>query len=219
MELTKIQIQEIAGFLNDNDITYVDMRLETYDHIVTDIEDKIRNQNMDFDTAFTGVTNSWKKYIRETSSFYFGIYFSAPKLVIDKAKKSFKKFYFLYLSAYFLPLIFIQYLKVPLFIKFTNTVYPFIEVLGVCATIFFLFLMIKKWRSKEKTVYSFILKTQTTSLAFGFIVSFKYLFTANNDLNINAIWIAFNLAFLASTYTYFHFCKKHKEAIKKYKIL
>jgi hypothetical protein len=218
MELTKQQIQKVELFLTYYNITYIDIRLETYDHIVTGIEEKIRNQNMDFDTAFTVVTNSWKKHIQETSSFYFGIYYSAPKLVIDKAKKSFKKFYFLYVSAYFLPLIFIQYLKAPLFIKFTNTVYPLIEVLGVCATFFFLFLMFKKWKSKEKTVYSFILRTQTASLAFGFIISFKYLFTTNNDLNINAIWIAFNLAFLVSTYIYYTFYKKHAETIQKYKI-
>lgn len=218
MELTKTQIQKIELFLNYYNITYVDVRLETYDHIVTDIIEKIRNQNMDFETAFTMVTDSWKKHIKETSSFYFGIYYSAPKLVIDKAKKSFKKFYFLYISAYFLPLIFIQYLKVPIIIQFTNTVFPIIEILGVSATFFFIFLMIKNWRSKEKTVYSFILRTQTASLAFGFIICLKYVFTTNNDLNINAIWVAFNLAFLVSTFIYYIFYKKHNQVLNMYKI-
>jgi hypothetical protein len=151
MELTKEQTQKIEHFLNNNNITYVDIRLETYDHIVTDIEEKIKNQHMQFDTAFTLVTNSWKRHIKETSSFYFGIYYAAPKMVIEKAKKSFKKFYFMYLSAYFFPLVFIQYLKVPVFIGVINTIFPLIQIIGVCATFFFIFLMIKKWKSKDKT--------------------------------------------------------------------
>ena len=218
MELTTEQQNQIEDFLNKKNITYIDIRVETYDHIVTDIEEKIKNQNMDFDTAFKMVTNSWIKHLRDTSSFYFGLYYSAPKLVVDKAKKSFKKFYFLYMSAYFFPLIFIQYLKVPFFIEVINTIFPVLEIIGVCCTVFFIFLMVKKWLLKEKTTYSFILGTQSASLVFGFIICFKSLFTNNNDLPTNAIWIAFNFAFLISTYIYYTFYRKHIEALKRYKI-
>ena len=219
MEITKNQTQKIEHFLNNNNITYVDIRLETYDHIVTDIEEKIKNQNMSFDTAFSMVTNSWKKHIKETSSFYFGMYYTAPKMVVEKAKKSFKKFYFMYLSAYFFPLIFVQYLKVPVVIDVINAIFPLIQIIGVCATFFFIFLMIKKWKSKEKTTYSFILRTQTASLAFGLLISFKFLFTNTVDnMSTNAIWIAFNFAFLTSSYIYYIFYNKHIEALKTYKI-
>ncbi|MFY9243793.1 MAG: hypothetical protein WAO74_12285 [Polaribacter sp.] len=219
MELTQDQIQKIERFLNNNNITYVDIRIEAYDHIVTDILEKTKNQNMSFEIAFNAVTNSWRKHIRETSSFYFGLYYSAPKLVIEKAKKSFKKFYFLYMSAYFFPLIFIQYLKVPFIINIINTIFPLIQTIGVFATFFFVFLMIKKWKTKEKTTYSFVLRTQTASLAFGVIITFKFLFTKSNyDLSTNAIWIAFTFAFLISTYIYYIFYQKHLEALKTYKI-
>ena len=219
MEIIKNQTQKIERFLNNNNITYVDIRLETYDHIVTDIEEKIKNQKMSFDTAFSMVTNSWKKHIKETSSFYFGMYYTAPKMVVEKAKKSFKKFYFMYLSAYFFPLIFVQYLKVPVVIDVINAIFPLIQIIGVCATFFFIFLMIKKWKSKEKTTYSFILRTQTASLAFGLLISFKFLFTNTVDnMSTNAIWIAFNFAFLTSSYIYYTFYNKHIEALKTYKI-
>lgn len=219
MKLSENQIQEIERFLNHNNITYVDIRLETFDHIVTDIQEKIKNQNMPFDDAFIMVTNSWKKHIKESSSFYFGIYYTAPKIVIEKAKKTFKKFYVLYLSAYFFPLIFVQYLKIPIVINVINKAFPVIEVLGVGATFFFLFLMIKKWKTKEKTTYSFILRTQTASLVFGLIITCKFLFTNTiNDVSTNAIWIAFNFAFLISTYNYYTFYQKHIEVIKTYKI-
>lgn len=218
MELTKEQTQKVELFLNNNNINYVDIRLEAYDHIVTDIEEKIKNQNMSFDNTFTMVTNSWKRHIKETSSFYFGMYYAAPKLVIEKAKKSFKKFYFLYMSAYFFPLIFVQYLKVPIIVDAINTLFPFLQIIGVCATFFFIFLMIKKWLSKEKTTYSFILRTQTASLVFGLIITCEFLFTNNTDVSTNAIWIAFNFAFLISTYIYYTFYKKHIETIRKYKI-
>tara|TARA_R110002126_G_scaffold291693_1_gene455361 strand:- start:15898 stop:16560 length:663 start_codon:yes stop_codon:yes gene_type:complete len=219
MEITKNQTQKIEHFLNNNNITYVDIRLETYDHIVTDIEEKIKNQKMSFDTAFSMVTNSWKKHIKETSSFYFGMYYTAPKMVVEKAKKSFKKFYFMYLSAYFFPLIFVQYLKVPVVIDVINAIFPLIQIIGVCATFFFIFLMIKKWKSKEKTTYSFILRTQTASLVFGLLISFKFLFTNTVDnVSTNAIWIAFNFVFLTSSYIYYTFYNKHIEALKTYKI-
>lgn len=219
MELTKEQTQKIEHFLNNNYITYVDIRLEAYDHIVTDIEEKIKNQNMNFDNAFKMVTNSWKRHIKETSSFYFGVYYTAPKIVVEKAKKSFKKFYFVYLSAYFFPLIFVQYLKLPVVIDVINEIFPLIQIIGVCATFFFIFLMIKKWKSKEKTTYSFILRTQTASLAFGLLISFKFLFTNTVDnMSTNAIWIAFNFAFLTSSYIYYTFYNKHIEALKTYKI-
>ena len=219
MEITKNQTQKIEHFLNNNNITYVDIRLETYDHIVTDIEEKIKNQKMSFDTAFSMVTNSWKKHIKETSSFYFGMYYTAPKMVVEKAKKSFKKFYFMYLSAYFFPLIFVQYLKVPVVIDVINAIFPLIQIIGVCANFFFIFLMIKKWKSKEKTTYSFILRTQTASLVFGLLISFKFLFTNTVDnVSTNAIWIAFNFVFLTSSYIYYTFYNKHIEALKTYKI-
>lgn len=218
MELTKEQTQKIERFLDKNNIIYVDIRLETYDHIVTDIEQKIKDQNISFDNALIMVTSSWRRHFKETSSFYFGIHFTAPKMVIEKAKKSFKKFYFIYISAYFFPLIFIQYLESVLFIALTKNILPVLQGLGVFATFFFIFLMIKKWKIKEKTTYSFILRTQTASLAFGFIISFKYLFTNNNVLTVNAIWIAFNLVFLVSTYIYYVFYKKHVEILKTYKI-
>ena len=219
MELTKDQTRKIERFLNNNNITYVDIRLETYDHIVTDIEEKIETQNMSFDNAFSTVTNSWKRHIKETSSFYFGMHYDAPKMVIEKAKKSFKKFYFLYMLAYFFPLVFIQYLKVPFVIDAVNTIFPLIQIIGVCATFFFIFLMIKKWKSKEKTTYSFILRTQTASLAFGLIITCKFLFTdIIDDVSTNAIWIAFNFAFLTSAYIYYTFYEKHIEALKSYKI-
>lgn len=165
MELKQQQIQFIDNHLKKMGIKYWDVRVEMIDHIVTDIEEKIKNHTMSFDNAFTMVINSWKRHIKETSSFYFGMYSSAPILVIEKAKKSFKKFYFLYMSAYFFPLIFVQYLKVPIVIDFINLVFPFLEVMGFCATFFFIFLMIKKWKTKEKTTYSFILRTQTAILA------------------------------------------------------
>jgi hypothetical protein len=217
MELTKQQIDRIEGFLDRNNITYIDIRLEAYDHIITDIETKITTQNIDFETAFTLVTNSWKKCFSETSSFYFGIYYAAPKMVIEKAKKSFKIFFFIYISAYFLPLILIQYLKIPLFTGFIESIFPILQILGVLATGIFAFLMVKNFLIKEKSTYSFILRTQAAAISFGLIITLNYLFAKVNS-SPNAIWVSFNFAFLISTYIYYIFYKKHIAIIKQYKI-
>ncbi|MFT5214842.1 MAG: ribosomal protein S13, partial [Patiriisocius sp.] len=41
MELTKEQIHKVAHYLNVKHITYIDLRMEVLDHIVSDIETKM----------------------------------------------------------------------------------------------------------------------------------------------------------------------------------
>ena len=218
MELTKKETEKVERFLNNNKLTYIDIRFEAYDHILTDIESIVKSQNIGFEKAFILVTNKWKKHFNETSSLYFGLYYSAPKMVIEKAKNYFKKFYFLYISTCFLPLILIQYLKAPIFVDIISIVFPYLQAMAVFATFFFLFLMIKKRSTKEKTTYSFILKTQNANLVLGLLITVKFLFT-DNDSMMNPIWITFIIVFLIATFIYYIFYKKHIEALKQNKIL
>ena len=105
MDLSKQQLQRVAHYLNVKGITYIDLRMEVFDHIVSDIEAKMIAENLDFETTFYSVTDKWNKHLKQESSFYFGLTYSLPKIVLNKAKKVYKKWFFLPVMAYLIPYI------------------------------------------------------------------------------------------------------------------
>ena len=82
----------------------------------------------------------------------------------------------------------------------------------ICAFIY-AFLMKSNSEIKQKSTYSFILKTQKMGIILGGIA---IIFSgAIKDVSPT---YSLTLMFIAITFIYFHFFKKHKKAIRKYKI-
>lgn len=213
MELTKEQLQRIEHYLNVKHITYIDLRMEVLDHIVSDIETKMIKENLDFETVFYNVTNKWNPQLKETSSWLFGIAFSAPKIVMKKAKTSYKRM-FLISNCTLITFVFLEN-KIS-FSVLENTQYyitnSLITINIICAFIY-AFLMKSNSEIKQKSTYSFILKTQKTGIILGGIA---IIFSgAIKDVSPT---YSLTLMFIAITFIYFHFLKKHKKAIRKYKI-
>jgi hypothetical protein len=52
MKLTKENIQFIDTYLKNSNVIYVDIRLEMTDHIATAVEDKMKEENLDFYDGF-----------------------------------------------------------------------------------------------------------------------------------------------------------------------
>ena len=63
MKLNQNQIQFIDGFLQRNDVIYVDVRTEMIDHIATGVEEKMKVEDIDFHDAFVSYVNSNRKEI------------------------------------------------------------------------------------------------------------------------------------------------------------
>jgi len=63
MKLNKNQIQFIEGFLQRNDVIYVDIRAEMIDHIATGVEEKMKVEDIEFHDAFVSYVNSNRKEI------------------------------------------------------------------------------------------------------------------------------------------------------------
>lgn len=63
MKLNKNQIQFIDGFLQRNDVIYVDIRAEMIDHIATGVEEKMKVEDIEFHDAFVSYVNSNRKEI------------------------------------------------------------------------------------------------------------------------------------------------------------
>ncbi len=63
MKLNKNQIQFIDGYLQRNDVIYVDIRAEMIDHIATAVEEKMKVEDIEFHDAFVSYVNSNRKEI------------------------------------------------------------------------------------------------------------------------------------------------------------
>jgi hypothetical protein len=216
MEITKQQLKRVAHYLNVKDIIYIDLRMEVFDHIVSDIEAKMMAEKLDFETAFYKVTVTWNKHLIKESSFYFGVTYSLPKIVLEKAKKVYKKWFFLSFLVYLISYILLDQLKITFSQNAINDLNVFLQILTVCTLMVFFGLLIIKYKEKNKTSFSFILKTLSWNFFIGFIVLFLNYFNKEGDLQKYPI--SFLAAFIFMTYSYFHFYKKHLEAVKKHKI-
>ncbi|EAR13565.1 hypothetical protein PI23P_03687 [Polaribacter irgensii 23-P] len=216
MELTKEQLQRVAHYLNVKEITYIDLRTEIFDHIVSDIEVKIMAENLEFETAFYAVTVKWNKHLIQESSFYFGLSYALPKIVLNNAKKVYKKWFFLSLLVYFIPYILLDNVNITFSKIAINDLNIFLQILTACALMVFFGLLILKFKEKNKTTFSFILKTLSWNFGVGLMVLF-YL-NSNPQDDLQRLLVSFSAAFIFMTYSYFHFYKKHLEAVKKHKI-
>lgn len=217
MELTTAQLQRVAHYLNVKDITYMDLRMEIFDHIVSDIEAKMMAENLEFETAFYSVKVKWNNHLKQDCSLYFGVIYFLPKIVLEKAKKVFKKWYFFAVLLYLIPYILLDNLNITFSKNEINELNLFIQIITVFTLIVFFFLLIVKFKEKNKTTYSFILKTLSFNFIIGFIVLFLSYFDTQGDLQRYPI--SFLVAFIFMTYSYFHFYKKHLAAVKKHKML
>ena len=217
MELTNEELQQVENYLDKKDITFIDIRMEVFDHIVSDIEAKMETEKLDFETVFYSVTDKWNIHLKQESSFYFGSMFSVPKIVLEKAKKSFKKYYIIGVLVFLIPFLSIRILN-PVFTEETkNTINLFLQIVTILSFVVFAILMIIKSINKTQTTYRFILNTQSLSFIFSMIVLIDLDFFTPKRI-LDSILVGLLSTFVFTTYTYFHFLKKHKEAIKKYKI-
>ncbi|QVY64386.1 hypothetical protein [Polaribacter sp. Q13] len=217
MELTHEQLQLVENYLDKKDITYIDIRTEVFDHIVSDIETKMTSSEISFEKAFNKVTNKWNTHLEQSSSFYFGSMFTIPKIVLEKAKKSFKKYYIIGILVFLIPFLSIRILNPVFTEEIKNTINLFLQTLTVLSFIVFTILMIIKSKNKTQTTYRFILNTQSLGFICSTIVLIDLDFFTPKGI-LDSILVGLLSTFVFTTYTYYHFLKKHKEAIKKYKI-
>ena len=216
MELSKEQIQLVENYLYSKKFDFIDLNVEVLDHMISDIEGYL-NKDYSFENAFKITVLKWDKHFKDTSSFFFGFQYSESKIVVKNAVKIFKPFYFLYLAAYLLPVLF--FTKVPIVFSesMVDFINGFLNALNISFLIYMIFIIVKVIKSKVKTTYSFILKTQYLSIVFLLIP-----LLTGNYFNDNRTFISFYVGFqsagFAVTYICSYFYKKHQEAIKKYKI-
>ena len=217
MEITKEQQQRVEVYLQNKDFDFVDLKVEVLDHIILDIE-SLLSENYSFESAFSMVRVRWEIHFKETSSFYLGLHYSESKIVVKKAIKIFKPFYFLYLAAYILPVAFLKLVPIQVAENTVDFINNFLFSFSASLLCYMIFIFVKTVRSKVKTTYRFILKTQYFGLFFIILgVFFGAIF--NDEGEMNPAFTGFTSGGFAVAFICHYFYKKHLEAIKKYKIL
>ena len=217
MEITTQQIHQIETYLQKRKVDFIDLKVEILDHMISDIESLLQ-KNYSFENAFKITTLKWEKHFTERSSFYFGMLYSESKIIVNKAVKEFKPFYFLYLASYFLPIIFLKNVA----ISFQENIANFINALLLTVTflslIYMVFIIVKTQLSKQKSTYRFILKTQYVAIIF-FIIPLLLGSFFNDNGQLNAVFSGFVSAGFMVTFICHYFYRKHQAVVEKYKIL
>ena len=214
MELTKKQIQKVEEYLKRKDFDFIDLKIEILDHMISDIE-KLMNENYSFDNAYKKTILKWEKHFEATSSFYFGFQFSESKMVVDKATKMFKPFYFIYLAAYFLPFIILQSVVEFKPSKATSDfINGFLLSTSFIALICFIVMAINVVKTKIKTTYSFIIKTQYLGVLLLIIPLITQSFFDKKGILIS-IFFGMYCAGITVVFISHYFYRKHKKAIQK----
>jgi hypothetical protein len=217
MEITTEQIQQVETYLTKKNFDFIDLKVEVLDHMISDIE-SLLTKKYSFEDAFRITVLKWKKYFEETSSFYFGFSYSESKIVVKKAIKMFKPFYFIYLAAYFLPVAFLKLVPIKVAEDTASFINGFLVSSAAILLAYLFIIVIKAKQSKVKTTYRFILKTQYLSvvlLVLGVFLGPIF----NDEGEMNAAFTGFTSVGFAVVFICHYFYKKHEEAIHLYKVL
>lgn len=201
MGLTKDEIQAIERYLDSKNLTHIDLRVEVVDHMSESIDEAMQSQKVDFDTAFQNEIRKWHADLGEYSSYWLGLLWVGPKIVINKCVKRIKVIYlkalllaFAITGLFFLAadMIAIEMLRA-------------LEVLvGSLYLLFFAMLLFFKYRIKAtgfQTSFSFLFKINAIAFSFMFVL-YNPLWTVfmsllkDGALNLVSVWMhAFTLAF------------------------
>lgn len=215
MELTKEQILQVESYLTSKNFDFIDLKDEILDHMISDIENFMQ-KNIDFENAFAKVRIRWEKHFRETSSFFLGMYYSNSKIVVKKAVKLFKPFYFLYLGVYLLPTLFLKFVPITFSKTMANFTNGFLSSFSILMLGYMVFIIVKTISSKVKTTYRFILKTQYFGLILLIIGLAVGVFRENGELN--PVFTGFVFGGYTVVFICHYFFKKHQDAVTKHQI-
>lgn len=217
MKLTAEQIKKIEETLVLNGIQYEDIQIELTDHIASEIEEKLIIEDLSFETAFYEVFDNWQYQMKPSSSFWVGLIYSSPRIVMDRWKSTTKLHQFNALFFAILPTLGL----ISLFKIFNNTAVIDHALQGL-SFVFFLLIIYYRiiiWKSKRKTTFS-LMFSRNSNLILFYMMLFAIAPLRMSEINI---WRNIFGAFLVSwcmVYLFFNLqlAYKHLQFIKKLKL-
>ncbi|MAD97462.1 MAG: hypothetical protein CMB99_09075 [Flavobacteriaceae bacterium] len=216
IELTKEQIQKIEDFLDLKGFHYIDLRFEILDHMISDIEERMRN-NVSYESALAMTKIRWEKHLRKKNSFYFGIQNYDFSIVLNKAIKLFRPFFFLYMSLYIIPMVTLNYFKLVIPEEIVTMSNQILQILAVFATLYIVWTAVKLSRKQLKTTYSFIMKTQNWPAVILILISSFFGGIIETSGELNPGFTGFYAAGMTAAISVHYFFGKHRKSLDKLK--
>ncbi|WP_396636192.1 hypothetical protein [Maribacter sp. R77961] len=215
--LTTDQLSDIKGYLDAKELFHLDLRNEIIDHISEGISAGMMHQQLSFEDAFTIEKQKWHDDLQSHSSYWLGLLWMGPKIVIQKCVKHTK---ILYLKAA------LPALAALLFFYSTENLWKeqiliiLNSLVGIVYIGLFLLLLILKYKIKQtgyQTSFSFLYKINAISFSFLLvlynpILSNIFSFIKEGSISYVALFIhAFTHAF---SWFFVQFYKAHSQIQK-----
>ena len=207
VKLTEVQMEVIKTFLDRMELKQLDLRSEVFDHMVTATENYM-DKSFSFEEASKMVAEDWLPELRSHHSYWIGLLWTGPKILIDKTVQHTKKAYLNIL------LITLPFSLLFLFVSdslFSTTMVAIINsFVGIMFGIILLFLLyfhFQMEKTKIHSTYRFLFKVQAVGFGFAYFIynpflGFMQLSAENNKDN----WIP--LTFYISAMVYYHWFHK-----------
>lgn len=213
MELSNEQIKRVEEYLNSKELNYMDIRHEVLDHIISDIENQISNNNS-FEDAFLVAKQKWNKQLELSTSFITGLTFSRPKIVIQKAKNFFKTWLlFMLFFTFLIGVLIKQDIIISLISKKLELVVFTLSIISAVGIGYMYYKM-----KRTKTTFLFLFEKQVVPYIFLVlitIIDFDYSLVGK----INLLSFLFCVANLFISVFGFKLYKNHQKVIQRYSLL
>ena len=166
MKLNQDQLANIVGFLNRMELTQIDLGNEVLDHISEGISEGMFSQQLTFEEAFAIEKQKWRDDLESHSSYWLGLMWMGPKIMIQKCVKQSK---IMYLKAT-LPAVIVL-----LFFYSTENLWKeqiliilnsFVGIVYIGLFLLLLFLNYKMKRTGYETSHSFLFKINAITFSF-----------------------------------------------------
>ncbi len=224
IKLTKEQIQQIKDYIKIKKLNYIDLYIETVDHIASDIEKLMNENECNFEDTFEIVKRKWNISLKKTTNVWFGFATYRPSILIKKSLKIYRPLLIKSIITV-VGITLMLYVFSEKFIElFSHNKTNILSLISICLIVyigFVLYWYVRIKLSKVNSTYSFVFNKRIvsnilTSLLFYLVFNNNYV---NKDDKINFTIIAL-LVFLFTTFIIGNYLfKKHFEAMKMFKTI
>jgi hypothetical protein len=203
MKLTNEQITAIEKTLVLNGLIYEDIKLELTDHIASEIEAEMEENEISFETAFKQAFQNWKEQLRPSSSFWLGRKNIAPKIIIEKWELIHRKWNPAMIQFAIFITIIIGILKVLSTENIPENISMVMRWFYMALWVLIATIRIIIWKSKHKTLFGFIFKKRSR-VPLNFLVLIALGLFPSRMLEINSV-LGIAVVFIVVLVTLFSF--------------
>jgi hypothetical protein len=203
MKLTNEQITAIEETLVLKGLIYDDIKLELTDHIASEIEAEMEENEISFETAFKQAFQNWKEQLRPSSSFWLGRKNIAPKIIIEKWELIHRKWNPAMIQFAIFITIIIGILKVLSTENIPENISMVMRWFYMALWVLIATIRIIIWKSKHKTLFGFIFKKRSR-VPLNFLVLIALGLFPSRILEINSV-LGIAVVFIVVLVTLFSF--------------